>query len=116
MKKLLFLMVVGFGGTMLLKGGHVTITPDNQVRVAGYTVPLPEAVQNSPVMGMITTVLMGQLQTAPQTAGATSRPGTPMPPALPNVTSAVSTYNANAASARPTQGAEQFGAAAKALR
>ena len=34
MKKLLFLMVVGFGGTMLLKNGYVTVAPD-QVRVAG---------------------------------------------------------------------------------
>src|ERR1700675_4463249 len=54
MKKMLFLMVVGFGGAMLVKGGHVTITPENQLRVAGYNVPLPAAVQNSPVMGMIT--------------------------------------------------------------
>src|SRR5258708_11551213 len=61
MKKMLFLMVVGFGGAMLVKGGHVTITPDNQVRVAGYNVPLPAAVQNSPVMGMITTLFMGQM-------------------------------------------------------
>ena len=75
MKKMLFLMVVGFGGAMLVKGGHVTITPENQLRVAGYNVPLPVAVQNSPVMGIITTLFMGQLAPATQMTGVAGRPG-----------------------------------------
>ena len=61
MKKLLFLMVVGFGGTMLVKGNYVTISPDNQVRVAGWAVPLPASVQSSPVLGMVSTMLQGNL-------------------------------------------------------
>ncbi len=119
MKKMLFFMVVGFGGAMLVKGGHVVITPDNQVRVAGYTVPLPPAVQNSPVMGMVTTLFMGQLG-GPVQATAAAAPGRPGYPALPNVTSTVGTYNPNApraAAAGPAGGAsDQLSAVAKALR
>ena len=70
MKKLLFLMVVGFGGTMLVKGGHVVITPNNQVLVAGYQVPLPDAVQSSPVMGAVASMLRTQV-------GPRRRPLTP---------------------------------------
>lgn len=115
MKKLLFLMVVGFGGTMLLKGGYVTITPDNQVRVAGWAVPLPPSVQASPVMAMVGTLFQGNL--GPQMTNApTARPGAPVPPPLPTVTSAVSTYNANPPRASQAQGTDQFNAVAKALR
>jgi hypothetical protein len=123
MKKILFLMVVGFGGAMLVKGGHVVVTPDNQVRVAGYNVPLPPAVQNSPVFGMITTLFMGQLGPTAQTTGAPGRPGAPGFPAMPNVTSTAGTYNANAPAAgvpragNPLTGAsDQPTAVAKALR
>jgi hypothetical protein len=112
MKKLLFLMVVGFGGTMLFKNGYVTITPDNQVRVAGWAVPIPASVQASPVMGMVSTLLQGNL--APPSAQA--RPGAPVPPALPTVTSTVSTYNGNSPRAGQPQGADQFNSVAKALR
>jgi hypothetical protein len=114
MKKLLFLMVVGFGGTMLLKGNYVTISPDNQVRVAGWAVPLPASVQASPVMGMVSTMLQGNLAPPPPApASAAPRPG---PPLLPNVTSAVSTYSANPPRAGQTQGGDQFNAVAKAIR
>jgi len=120
MKKLLFLMIIGLGGTMLIKGGHVTIGPDNQVRIAGYAVPLPEAVQNSPIMGMVTTVLMGQLPAAPQAAVATGGPGpaAPVRPMLPSVTSTNGTYSATApasGSKQPT-GSDQLSAVTKALR
>src|SRR5258708_3119057 len=109
MKKLLFIMLVGIGGTMLIKNGYVTIAPDNEVRVAGHPLPLPDALKNSPIMGMVTTMLMGQLPAAPQAAGAPQmagapqlagaapRPGAPPArPALPSVTSVAGTYNANA--------------------
>jgi hypothetical protein len=102
MKKLLFLMVAGFGVAMLIEAGHVTILPDH-AHVAGYAVPLPADVQNSPVMGMVTTVLKGPPDAVPQQGG---RPGAR--PVLPVVASTVSTYSAN----RP----DQFNGAAKALR
>jgi hypothetical protein len=123
MKKMLFLMVVGFGGAMLVKGGHVVITPDNQVRVAGYNVPLPPVVQNSPVFGMITTLFMGQLGPTAQANGAPARPGAPGYPAMPNVTSTAGTFNGNPSAAgvpragNPATGAsDQLSAVAKALR
>ncbi len=116
MKKLLFIMVVGFGGAMLIKGGHVTVTPDNQVRVVGYSVPLPAAVQNSPVFGIVVAGLIGQSSGNSQAAAAPSRPGAPKPPAVPAVTSTAGTDNAN--SPRAAQGAQsdQFNAAARAIR
>jgi len=117
MKKLLFLMVLGFGGAMLVKGGHVTISSDNQVRVAGYAVPLPATVQNSPVFGMVTTLLMGQLGPTAQVTSVPARPGAPGYPAMPNVTSTAGTYNANAPhAAAPVGGTDQLTAVAKALR
>jgi len=129
MKKLLIMMLIGLGGTALIKNGHVTITPDNQIRVAGYAVPLPEAVQNSPLMGMVTTLLLGQLPASPQTAAVASRPGAPVGapggapvrPVLPSITSANSTYNANAPAAHasgagPAMTTDQFSAVAKALK
>ena len=119
MKKMLFFMVVGFGGAMLVKGGHVVITPDNQVRIAGYTVPLPAAVQNSPIMGMVNTMFMGQLG-GPAQATAAAAPGRPGFPAMPNVTSTAGTYNVNApraAAVSPVTGAgDQLSSVAKALR
>jgi len=116
MKKLLFVMVLGFGAAMFVKNGHVTITQDKQIRVAGYSVPLPDAVQNSPLMGFVTTML----PEASPTAGGS--PGAPLRPMLPIVTSGTSTYNANASgsanmsSRGQATGAEGLNAAAKALR
>jgi hypothetical protein len=120
MKKLLFLMVVGFGGTMLLKNGYVTMSPDNQIRVAGWAVPIPASVQASPVMGMVSTLLQGNLGPAATTT-AQARPGAQVPPPMPTVTSTLSTYNGNAPNgnaprAGQTQGADQYNAVAKALR
>ena len=116
MKKLLIVMVVGFGAAMLVKSGQVTATPDKQIQVAGYHVPLPEAVQNSPVLGM----LIGQLPEASSTAGRS--PGAPVRPVLPIVSSATGSFNANASGSAnaphggPATGADGFSAAAKALR
>jgi hypothetical protein len=118
MKKLLVMMVVGFGAAMLVKHGQVTITPDRQIQVVGYNVPLPDAVQNSPIMGYVTTMLMGQLPQASQTASR--YPGGAARPMLPMVTSVSGTFNGNASSssnsAGPVTGAAGFDAATKALR
>jgi hypothetical protein len=116
MKKLLFVIVVGFGAAMLVKNGKVTVTPDNQVQVIGFAVPLPNAVQQSPIMGMVTSMLP---TSAPAGAGA----GVPPRPMMPVVTSASGTFDANApgrANAQQPGGmatsAAGFSAAAKALR
>ena len=115
MKKLLFVMVVGFGAAMLVKNGKVTVTPDNQIQVVGFAVPLPNAVQQSPIMGMVTSMLPAS---APVGAGAGVQPR----PMMPVVTSAYGTFNANASGRAnaPTggmaTGADGLGAAAKALR
>jgi len=116
MKKLLFLLVVGFGGSMLIKGNYVTISPtDNQVRVAGWAVPLPASVQASPVLAMVSTMLQGNLGSPAAASAPQARPGAPVQPALPSVTSALGTYNANAPRAAQTSGSDQFNATAKAL-
>jgi hypothetical protein len=116
MKKLLFILVVGFGAAMLFKSGQVTATPDKQIQVAGYKLPLPEAVQNSPVFAMV----IGQLpEASSRTAGA---PAAPARPLLPIVSSANGSFNANASGSAstphggPATGADGFSAAAKALR
>jgi hypothetical protein len=111
MRKLLFLAVVLFGGAMFLKS-NASITPDNQVRVASWTFPIPAAVQNSPVMGLVNTMLLGRLDST----GPTARPGGATPPSLPVVTTANGTYDANRPSTGRPQSADQFNAAAKALR
>ena len=121
MKKLFLMMLVGIGGTMLIKNGQVTMTPENDVRVAGYTVPLPDAVQNSPLMGLVMTGLTNQTPRQSQTAALAGRPAVPARPLLPSVTSANTTYNANAPAGHapntgPTVTADQFNAVAKALR
>jgi hypothetical protein len=115
MKKLLFLMVVGFGGAMVVKGGYVTINPDNQIVVAGHQVPLPESVQNSPFLGVV--MSMAHLPATPQPAAADARAGAVQPsrPALPSVTSVTATYNANAPRSGPANGSDQLSAAAKAI-
>jgi hypothetical protein len=120
MKKLLFLMVVGFGGAMLVKGGHVTITPENQVKVANYTLPIPAAVQNSPVFGMVTTLFMGQLGPTAEATAAPGRTGTPGVPSMSNVSAAAGSYNSSGgrtgAPAAPSAASDQLTAVAKALR
>ena len=116
MKKLLFLMVIGFGGAMLVKGGHVAITPNNQVVVAGYQVPLPESIQNSPVMGMVASALRAQIASQPAAADARTGLVQPARPGLPNVTSAAATYNANAPGGGPANASDQLSAVGKALR
>ncbi len=116
MKKLLFVLVVGFGAAMLVKNGKVTVTPDKQIQVAGYQVPLPEAVHNSPIFGMV----VAQLPQAASKVAAS--PGAPVRPLMPIVSSATGSFNANASGSAsasrtgPTTGADGFSAAAKALR
>jgi hypothetical protein len=115
MKKLLFVMVVGFGAAMLVKNGQVTVTPDNQIQFIGFAVPLPNAVQQSPVMGIVTSMLPAS---APVRAAAGVQPR----PTMPVVTSASGTFNpngsahANAPAGGLATGADGFSAAAKALR
>src|SRR5258708_4862706 len=116
MKKLLFIMVVGFGAALMVKNGQVTVSADKQIVIAGFPLPLPEAVQNSPVFGMVT----GQLPQSSSKAGAAA--GTQARPALPIVSSASGSSDANssggasASRAGPATGADGFSAAAKALR
>ena len=114
MKKLLFIALLAIGGPMFVKS-YVTVTQDGQVRVAGTTVPLPPAVQNSPIMGMVT--MMMQMQAPPQPAPAAQTYGTPVAgrPPVPTVTSVAGTFNANAPAAQSGQAGAQFGAVAKAL-
>ena len=123
MKKILFMMVVIGGGAMLIKGCHVSVTPENQVRVMGWALPIPESIQSSPTMAIAATLLRAQLPA--EANGADSRPvaanATAMRPGVPNITSTNGTYNANAAApARPVggiaDGASQLNAVAKALR
>lgn len=124
MKKLLLFMVVGFGGSMLVKGGHVGITPDNQLHVSQWTFPVPAAIQSSPVYGIVTAMLVGQSQAPANNASGAAGYGSaqPMRPVLPNVTSTNGTYNANAPTnaTAPSLGqtplTEQFNTVAKALR
>jgi hypothetical protein len=112
MRKLLFVAVVLFGGAMFLKG-NVSLTADNQLHVAAWTFPIPAAVQNSPVMGLINTMLLGRLGPA----GASAQAGAPTPPPMPTVTTANGTYVDNrAGTGRPQQPATQFDTVAKALR
>jgi hypothetical protein len=129
MKKLLFLVVIGIGGSMLVKGNHVALTPEGQVRFMAWTFPLPEGVRSSPLMGMV--MLFAQPQ-GPSASGvpsplgvAQARPGVApaaAPPALPVVTSAAQTYNPNPqpnphpAASGPAAASDQFSAVAKALR
>jgi hypothetical protein len=115
MKKLLFMAAIVIGGSMVVRGGYVKVTPDNQVRVAGWTVPLPASVQSSPIMGMVALLIN---QAAPQANAGDQRSAAAqyVRPPLPNVTSATSAYSANAPGNGQMQGGDQFGAASKALR
>jgi hypothetical protein len=115
MKKLLFVMVVGFGAAMLVKNGQVTVSRDNQIVVAGFAVPIPDAVQQSPIMGILASML-------PHSATASAGPGVPQRPIMPAVSSASGTFDANtsgranAPAGGMATGADGFSAAAKALR
>jgi hypothetical protein len=115
MKKLLFVMVVGFGAAMLVKNGQVTVSRDNQIVIAGFAVPVPDAVQQSPIMGIIAGVL-------PHAAPANAAPGVPPRPIMPVVSSASGTFDANtsgranAPAGGMATGGDGFSAAAKALR
>ena len=113
MKKLLVVILVLFGGAMFVKN-YVSITRDNQIQVASWTFPIPAAIQNSPVMGYVNTMVLGRLGTSP-VASANARPGVPAPPPLPIVTSGTSTFDANRSSAGSPQGAPQFDSTARAL-
>jgi hypothetical protein len=120
MKKLLFLAVLGLGA-MSLKG-NVSLTPDNQVHVfSSWVSPVPAVIQSSPLYTMVSTMMTGQLGPIPQMAVAPAAPqyrtaAQPVRPALPNVTSATSTYNANAPAAGSASGGDSFGATSKVLR
>ena len=115
MKKLLFVMVVGFGAAMLVKNGQVTVGRDNQIVVAGFAVPVPGAVQQSPIMAIVASML-------PRSAPASADPGAPARPVMPMVNSVSGTFDpntsgrANAPAAGMTAGADGFSATAKALR
>jgi hypothetical protein len=115
MKKLLFVMVVGFGAAMLVKNGQVTVSRENQIVVAGFAVPVPDSVQQSPIMGIVASVLP---HSAPPSAG----PVAPSRPIMPVISSASGTFDANtsgranAPAGGMATGADGFSAAAKALR
>jgi hypothetical protein len=119
MKKLLFLAVLGLGA-MSLKG-HVSLTPDNQVHVfSNWAFPVP-AVMSSPLYTMVSTMMTGQLGPIPRMAVAPAASqyraaAQPVRPALPNVTSAAGTYNANAPIAGSASGGDSLGATSKELR
>jgi hypothetical protein len=116
MKKLLVFMVVGFGGAMLVKGGHVTISPSNQIMIAGFPVPLPESVQNSPVVSVI--AAMVRLPSASLTTVADTRAEAAQPtrPPAPSVTSAATTYNPNTPNAGQANSLEQLSTVARTIR
>ena len=113
MKKLLFMAALVIGGSFILRGGYVTVAPDHQVRVAGWTVPLPASVQSSPIMGAV--ALLINQAAPPANVGDQRSAAQNIRPPVPNVTSATSTYSANAP-ANGQQAGDQFGAASKALR
>jgi hypothetical protein len=116
MKKLLLVMVVGFGAAMLVKSGQVTTSPDNQIRVVGFAVPLPNGVQQSPIMGIVASMLPASAPAAGVGSSAPRRP------AMPVITSASGTFDANtsghanAPTGGPASGADGFSAVSKALR
>lgn len=114
MKKLLVVMVVAFGAAMLAENGQITVSRDNQIVVAGFAVPVPDAVQQSPIVGIVASVL-------PHSAPASAGPGVPPRPIMPVVISASGTFDANtsdranAPAGGMASGADGFSAAAKAL-
>jgi hypothetical protein len=115
MKKLLFMAALVIGGSMVLRGGYVKITPDNQVRVVGWAVPLPQSVQHSPIMPMIAMFVNSQATSQANAADQRSSAQYVRPP-VPNVTSVTTTYSANAPASGQAPGADQFGATTRAIR
>ena len=113
MKKLLFVMVVGFSAAMLVKSGQVTASPDNQIHVAGFAVPLPNAVRQSPIMGVVASMLPASARDG---AGAGARPVMPVVSSGSGTFDANSSGRANAPGGGLATGASGFSAAAKALR
>jgi hypothetical protein len=119
MKKMLFMAVLVIGGGSFLKN-HMVVMPNGQIFISGWAVPVPPAVQNSPIMGLVT-MLAGM--TTSQTGAPDPRYGAAQParPAMPNVTSTNGTYNANAPAASGAGGgqggaSDQLSTVAKALR
>jgi hypothetical protein len=113
MKKMLFVMVVGFGAAMLVKNGQVTVSPDNQIHVAGFAVPLPNAVQQSPIMGMVASMLPASVVTA---TASGSRPSMPLVSSASGTLDGNNLGRAGAPTGGLATGASGFSAAAKALR
>jgi hypothetical protein len=113
MRKFLFVVVVLGGGVFFLKG-KVSLTPDNQLHVVNWTFPIPAAVQNSPLMALIDTMLLGR----GEPAGASAQSSAPPVPPLPTVTTANGVYvDSRSSAGRPQQpAAAQFDTVAKALR
>jgi hypothetical protein len=113
---MLFFIVVVLGGGAFLKN-NLTITPDNQVHIAGWAVPIPASVQSNPITAMV--IMMVRMQSGPQLAPADPRYATaaqPGRPAVPTVTSANGSYNANAPSVGAGNPSDQLNAVARALR
>jgi hypothetical protein len=115
MKKMLIMAVLVAGGGMFLKN-YLVITPNGQVTVAGWNVPVPAAVKSSPLYS--TVLMVAGMQASGQPAGGDPRHGAAQPsrPAMPNVTSAVGTYTSNPPSAAATGPSDQFSAVARAVR
>jgi hypothetical protein len=112
MLKLLFIAVILLGCAVVLKG-NVNFTADNQVHVASWTIPIPPAVQNSPVLGFVKAILTVHSGQADASAG---QGGPPPPPPLPTVTTINGTYGEIRPPSGPPQPAAQFDAVAKAIR
>jgi hypothetical protein len=114
MKKLLFMAALVIGGSFVLRGGYLTVAPDHQVRVAGWTVPLPASVQSSPIMAAV--ALFINQAAPPANAGDQRSAAQYARPPVPSVASATTTYSANAPASGQAPGADQFGAATRAIR
>jgi hypothetical protein len=114
MKKMLIMAVIVIGGGVFLKH-NLVVTPNGQVTVAGWDVPVPAAVQSSPLYSMV--MMLASMQAAGQPAAGDSRhAGQPERPAVPNVTSAVGTYNSNPQPVASGGSSDQFSAVARTLR
>jgi hypothetical protein len=114
MKKMLIMAVIVIGGGTFLKH-NLVVTPNGQVTVAGWNVPVPAAVQSSPLYSMV--MMVASMQAAGQPAAGDPRHGAGQParPAMPNVTSAASTYNPNPQPAASGGTSDQFNAVTRAL-
>jgi len=114
MKKMLIMAVIVIGGGTFLKH-NLVVTPNGQVTVAGWNVPVPAAVQSSPLYSMV--MMVASMQAAGQPAAGDQRHGEGQParPTMPNVTSAVGTYNPNPQPAASGNTSDQFSAVARSL-